>query len=86
MVPKNGESNGKENGKSNGSWDYIGVILYSSSRSVIWGYYGTQYRVRFYPPFGYSFYEEYNLTRFNHQKNTTQVGLTLNIPLRNTGA
>ena len=56
MVPKNGESNGKEKGKSNGSWDYIGVILYSSSRSVIWGYYGTQYRVRFYPPFGYSFF------------------------------
>ena len=29
-----------------------GVILYYSSSSFIWGYYGTQYRVRFYPPFG----------------------------------
>ena len=35
----------------------------------IWGYYGTKYRVRFYPPFGYSIlYKEYYLTRFNHQK------------------
>ena len=37
-------------------------------------YSGTQYRVRIYPPFGYSIlYEEYNLTRFNHRKNTTHV-------------
>ena len=40
----------------------------------ICGYYGTHYRVRVYPPFGYSIlYREYNLTRFNHQRNTTQV-------------
>ena len=33
------------------------------------GYYGTQYRVRLYPPFGYSIlYKEYNLARFNSQK------------------
>ena len=33
------------------------------------GYYGTQYRVRLYPPFGYRIlYKEYYLTRFNHQK------------------
>ena len=27
-------------------WGYIGDIVF------IWGYYGTQYRVRLYPPFG----------------------------------
>ena len=33
------------------------------------GNYGTQYRVRFYPAFGYSMlHKECNLTRFNHQK------------------
>ena len=38
--------------------------------------YGTLYRVRFYPPFGYStLYKEYNLTRFNHQKNATPESL-----------
>ena len=43
----------------------------------IWGYYGTQYRVRLYPPFGYSIlYKEYDLTRFNHQNNTTQMGVS----------
>ena len=37
-------------------------------------YYGTQYRVRLFPPFGYSMlYKEHNLTRFNHQNSTTQV-------------
>ena len=31
--------------------------------------YGTQYRVRLYPPFGYSIlYTEYYLTGFNHPK------------------
>ena len=46
----------------------------------IWGYHGTQYRVRIYPTFGgiYSILnEEYNLTRFNHQKNTTHLGLPI---------
>ena len=39
------------------------------------GYYGTQYRVRLWPPFGYSIlYEEYYLTEFNHQKKATQLG------------
>ena len=39
---------------------------------MICGYYGTQYRVRFYPFLGYSIlYKEYDLTRFNHRKNTT---------------
>ena len=34
-----------------------------------WGYYGTHHRARFYPPGEYSIlYKEYNLTRFNHQK------------------
>ena len=33
-----------------------------------WGYYGTHYRVRLYPPFGVCLYKEYNLTGFNHQK------------------
>ena len=47
----------------------------SIEQSFIWGYYGTQYRVRLYPPFGYSIlYQEHNLTRCNHQKNTTQFG------------
>ena len=32
----------------------FGVILYYSSGSFIWGYYGTHYIVRFYPPFGVS--------------------------------
>ena len=43
---------------------YIGDIVFYL------GYYGTQYRVRLYPPFGYSILckEDY-LTRFNHQKN-----------------
>ena len=42
----------------------------------MWGYYGTQYRVRLYPPFGYSIlYKEYYLTRFNHQNNNTQMNL-----------
>ena len=36
------------------------------------GYYGTQYRVRFYPPFGYVFFsKEYNLTGFDNQKYAT---------------
>ena len=51
-YPNNGESNGKENGKLNGSWDYIGAMLYYSSRIFTWGYYGTHYRVRLHPPFG----------------------------------
>ena len=53
-----------------------------SSMYFLGGYYGTQYRVRFYPPFGIFsiLYKEYNLTRFNHQKNTTHIVLTLNIP------
>ena len=35
----------------------------------IGGYFGTQYRVRFYPPCGYSgLYKEHNLFGFNHQK------------------
>ena len=34
----------------------------------------TQYRVRFYPPFGYSIlYEDYNLIRFDHKKNKTHI-------------
>ena len=42
--------------------------------SILFGYYGTQYRVRLYPPFKYSILcKEYNLTRLNHQKNTTQL-------------
>ena len=46
--------------------------------SILFGHtLSTQYRVRLYPPFGYSIlYEKYNLTRFNHQKITTH----LNIP------
>ena len=49
-------------------------VLFPIEYYSIWGYYGTQYRVRLYPPFGYSIlYKEYNLTRFNHQKNTTLV-------------
>ena len=40
------------------------------SSIFIWGYYGTQYRVRSYPSI---LYKEYYLTRFNHQKNTTQL-------------
>ena len=33
------------------------------------GYYGTQWRVRLYPPLGYNIlFEEYYLTRFNHKK------------------
>ena len=45
----------------------------------MWGYYGIQYRVRLYPPFGYSIlYKEYYLTRLNHQKNTTQLILETN--------
>ena len=79
MVPNNGESNGKENGKRNGSWDYIGVMLYYSSRSFICGYYGTQYRVRLYPPLGYSIlYKEYDLTGFNHQESTTHLSYSRN--------
>ena len=41
-------------------------------RAFIWGYYGTHYRVRLYPPLGYSIlYKGYNLTGFNHHKNPT---------------
>ena len=41
---------------------------------VSWGYDGTQYSVRSYPPFGYSIpYKEYNLTGFSHQNNATQA-------------
>ena len=44
-----------------------GVIL--GIQYLVWGYYGTHYRVRLYPPFGYSIsYKDYNLTGFNHQK------------------
>ena len=44
------------------------------SSILICGYYGSKYRVRLYPLFGYSIlYKEYYLTRFNHQKNTTHV-------------
>ena len=40
----------------------------------IWGYYGTQYRVRLFSPFGYRIlYKEYDLTRFNHQQNITHL-------------
>ena len=40
----------------------------------IWGYYGTHYRIRLYPPFEYGVLsKEYYLTGFNHQKNTTQM-------------
>ena len=35
----------------------------------MWWYYGTQYRVRLYPPFEYSIsHKENNLTGFNDQK------------------
>ena len=38
----------------------------------------TQYRIRLYPPFGYSIlYEEYNLTWFNHQKKDYSLELPL---------
>ena len=41
----------------------------SLEKYFIWGYHGTQYRVRLYPPFGYStLYKEYYLTGLNHQK------------------
>ena len=47
---------------------------YQVSSILFGGYYGTQYRVRLYPAFGYSIlYKEYYLTRFNHNKNVTQV-------------
>ena len=40
----------------------------------MWGYYGTQYRVRLSSPFGYSIlYKEHDLTRFNHQPNPTHL-------------
>ena len=36
---------------------------------------GTQYRVRLYPPFGYSIlYKEYDLTGFNHLKKGYSYG------------
>ena len=54
------------------------------------GYSGTQYRVRLHPPFGHSIlYRDYNLTRFNHQKNryssvsmTTPLGACRILPCR----
>ena len=47
-----------------GCWDLVAL---SYEQYVIWGYYGTHYRVRLYPPFGYSIlYKEYYLTEFNH--------------------
>ena len=47
---------------------------FTSAMTFIWGDYGTQYRVRLYPPLRYSvLYKEYDITRFNHLKNTTQV-------------
>ena len=49
--------------------DTGGVDNAHMSSFFIWGYYGTQYRVRSYPPFGYSIlYKESYLTRFNHKK------------------
>ena len=40
------------------------------SSIFIWEHYGTLYRVRLYPRFGYSMLNRgYYLTRFNHQKN-----------------
>ena len=44
------------------------------SSIIFWGFYGTQYRVRLYPPFGCSvLYKEYYLTRFNYQKMATHM-------------
>ena len=49
-----------DNGKENGNYRDYRVMLY-----LISGHYGTQYRIRLYPPFGYSiFYKEYNHTGF----------------------
>ena len=42
---------------------------FQMSSIFTWGYYGTQYRVKFDPPSGYSILnKEYNLTGINHQK------------------
>ena len=51
-------------------------------------YCGTQYRVRLYPPFGYSIlYKEYYLTGFNHQKSATHVAfLSLEFSLEGSGS
>ena len=40
-----------DNGKENESYRDYRVILY-----FIWGYYGTHYKVRSYPPFGLSYF------------------------------
>ena len=48
--------------------------------SISLGYYGTQYRIRLYPPLEYSIlYKEYDLTRFNHQKNVIQMEITVEL-------
>ena len=44
----------------------------SCGQYFILGYYGTHYRVRLYPPFGYRIlYKEYN---FNHQQKQWSCG------------
>ena len=60
-------------GQRPASW--AGAEQGSAESYFIWGYYGTQYRGRLYPPFGDSIvYKEYNLTRFNHQKTLLSCG------------
>ena len=54
---------------------FIPCLRTRMSSIFIWGYYGTQYRVKLYPPFGYSIlYNDYNLTGFNHQKKRHSSG------------
>ena len=59
--------------------DYSKSILNPNLSGIFfWGYYGTHYRARLYPSFGIKyFYKEYNLTRFNHQKNATHLCLKI---------
>ena len=52
MVPNNGESNEKKTENEMEAGIILVSILYYSYRIFIWGYYGTHYRVRSYPPFG----------------------------------
>ena len=56
----------------------------SDEKYFIWGYCGTQYRVRFYPPFGVILilYKEYYLTRFSEQKKATQMAFACHFALQ----
>ena len=66
--------------KGRDSDSYLGPQFVYTSELFLGGYCGTQYRVRSYPPLGYSIL--YYLTRFNHQKTLLIWAVCLNVSSR----